>query len=1125
MKSHISYKKYTGAWIAVAAIVSPFAFSQVEDVEEDDVFELSPFSVEGSKDNGYRATSTLAGTRIRTDLRDVGSAISVVTEEFLRDTGATDSESLLVYTTGTEVGGMQGNYAGLGSGSTLDESSSQLRPNTNTRVRGLAAAENTRDFFITDVPWDSYNVERVELQRGPNSILFGLGSPAGIINTHTKRAVYEDGAKLEFKFDEHGSARAVLDLNEVLIEDELAARFIYLNKQTDFQQKPAFEDDERYYLSLKYDPKLLKGEGWSTSIQASYESGEIESNRPRVVPPKDRITPWFTELNQATYNPLEAYPDGVVDAEPWIGQLYGGNFIYFADPNSSEQFLLDGVSAFPREGNAVNFPSDGTDPRPFARMVSVNGFNGYINAYRDEDGGTIPFRSDYRDKVLTDTGIYNYYDNLLDGETKRETREFDVSSIALSQTFFDNKLGYELVLNKQSYSDGQDKHMLGDNAAIQVDINTHYLNGMANPNVGRAFVSNRTTYTSTGLNTERENKRFTAFAEYDFRDHLDSEGFLANLLGKHSFTGLLAESTNESDTRSWAIYGLNTDYTSALGLVPNIDPNRELQLVSYISDSLVGSSLSNGLNIQPITVAQSPNNQQSVSVYDIDAGTWNPTNFGLLNSTYGAASELYREARIDKDEVSSQAIVWQAKMLDGLLVPTIGLRTDEASSWSVQAPTNPATGTRDANSALYSFGAIPDSTVEGDTKTYSVVAHAPKVWADKLGGLNFSLFWNKSENFQPAAGRIDALGNPLAAPSGETKEIGFMVSGMQDRLSLKVNWYETVASGASDNIGLNNWFLGSVESRAWVAAKGFEAGLTGDAAYAGPQWNYGSMVDGTFVQTAADRALQQEHVTAVLGAFSPEMAEAWGWGNPADSKWQNKQWDPWSSGGYEPAGITATSDTRSEGVEMELFYRPNDNWDIMINASKTEASRANPGGSLASWIEARNEIWNGTAGDIRMWSGTGNGSMKQQWNNNLYRNWQLQRLLDGANVSELRPWRANVISNYRFNDGKLSGVNIGGSYRWEDELAIGYPPIATTDGESFDLSNPYIGDSESHLDLWIGYQKPIFGDKVDWRIQLNVKDVLAGDELIELTRNPDGSMAGARIAPKRLMTLTNTFEF
>ena len=53
---------------------------------DEELFELTPFEVTGGTDDGYRATSTLAGTRLRTDMRDIGSSISIVNEEFLRDT-------------------------------------------------------------------------------------------------------------------------------------------------------------------------------------------------------------------------------------------------------------------------------------------------------------------------------------------------------------------------------------------------------------------------------------------------------------------------------------------------------------------------------------------------------------------------------------------------------------------------------------------------------------------------------------------------------------------------------------------------------------------------------------------------------------------------------------------------------------------------------------------------------------------------------------------------------------------------------------------------------------------------------------------------------------------------------
>lgn len=69
------------------------------------VLELSPFVTTAEADRGYAATSSLAGTRIRTDLRDIANSISVVTSDFMKDVNATDSASLLVYTANTETAG------------------------------------------------------------------------------------------------------------------------------------------------------------------------------------------------------------------------------------------------------------------------------------------------------------------------------------------------------------------------------------------------------------------------------------------------------------------------------------------------------------------------------------------------------------------------------------------------------------------------------------------------------------------------------------------------------------------------------------------------------------------------------------------------------------------------------------------------------------------------------------------------------------------------------------------------------------------------------------------------------------------------------------------------------------
>ena len=71
---------------------------------------LSPFVVEAKGDTGYAAKDTLAGSRVRTELKDVSSAISVVTNQYLKDTGTHNSQDLLLYTANTEVGGLKGNF-------------------------------------------------------------------------------------------------------------------------------------------------------------------------------------------------------------------------------------------------------------------------------------------------------------------------------------------------------------------------------------------------------------------------------------------------------------------------------------------------------------------------------------------------------------------------------------------------------------------------------------------------------------------------------------------------------------------------------------------------------------------------------------------------------------------------------------------------------------------------------------------------------------------------------------------------------------------------------------------------------------------------------------------------------
>ena len=292
--------------LGLTIVAAPFA-TFAQDDEDEDVFELSPFSIEASEDEGYMATTTLAGSRIRSNVRDLGSSIAIVTTEFLQDTGATDGESLLSFVGNVEVGGVLGNFANVtaNNSSTVE---SRENPQRAQRIRGLVSANLTRDYFQTDIPFDAYNTSRVTINRGPNSILFGLGSPGGVINNTTNQAqIGSEFGDISIRVDHNGGHRETLDVNKTLIEDRLAIRINLLNENVKFRQDPAYEDDTRFFIA--WDAVLLENEDsdvfGKTTFRGSFENAEIVRNPPDVVPPVDLYSAWWEGIG--TQDDLNRY--------------------------------------------------------------------------------------------------------------------------------------------------------------------------------------------------------------------------------------------------------------------------------------------------------------------------------------------------------------------------------------------------------------------------------------------------------------------------------------------------------------------------------------------------------------------------------------------------------------------------------------------------------------------------------------------------------------------------------------------------------------------------------------------------------------------------------------------------
>ena len=229
---------------------------------------LSPFQVDSSKDTGYAATNTQAGSRLNSRLLDTPSAISVMTADFLQDIGATNIDTAIGFGTNTEV--------------------NRNDDNGGYRIRGITSSvSRSRNLFLVSgdqirADSDLYNIDRVTLSRGPNAILFGNADPAGVIDVETKKAdLYRNLGGYTEQLDSFGSGkRESADLNQVIIPGRFALRLDGMYQDINGFRKWSPERDKNIYLAGT--AVLIKTDNYSMTAQFDLESDYGTYNYARV---------------------------------------------------------------------------------------------------------------------------------------------------------------------------------------------------------------------------------------------------------------------------------------------------------------------------------------------------------------------------------------------------------------------------------------------------------------------------------------------------------------------------------------------------------------------------------------------------------------------------------------------------------------------------------------------------------------------------------------------------------------------------------------------------------------------------------------------------------------------------
>lgn len=260
----------------------------------EEVFELSPFVVDGSEDSGYVTNQSLSGSRFSQNLNDIPANISVITAEMMEDLGAYDVQDAMAWSVNSEVSGVGETTSSDATGITDLE-----RRNLTINIRGIQST-TARNFFKWSINSDGYNVGRIDTSRGPNALLFGASSLAGLNNITTKQAIFKEVNKVSTSFSSTGGGRAALDVNKVLIDDKLALRF-----NTFYHDMDSWRD----YGNSKKDGFALAGT-WKVNdtftVRFEGEKGTTENVAPKSAI-RDNTNGWdHSTLEVAVANPNTA---------------------------------------------------------------------------------------------------------------------------------------------------------------------------------------------------------------------------------------------------------------------------------------------------------------------------------------------------------------------------------------------------------------------------------------------------------------------------------------------------------------------------------------------------------------------------------------------------------------------------------------------------------------------------------------------------------------------------------------------------------------------------------------------------------------------------------------------------
>ncbi len=214
--------------------------------------------------DGYIATGTSTATKTNTPLQNIPQSITIITKEQAEDQGSETLGEALQYVPGVTVSQGEGH-----------------RDQIN--IRGQVT---TADFFIDGVRDDAeyfrdlYNIQAVEVLKGPSAMIFGRGGGGGVINRVTKKADGESVREVTVNTGMYDRKRTTLDVGQAITSDAA------------FRLNAMYEDSESFrdYFELErygINPTVAFRPDDNTLLMLSYEYYSDDRTVDRGVPSRN----------------------------------------------------------------------------------------------------------------------------------------------------------------------------------------------------------------------------------------------------------------------------------------------------------------------------------------------------------------------------------------------------------------------------------------------------------------------------------------------------------------------------------------------------------------------------------------------------------------------------------------------------------------------------------------------------------------------------------------------------------------------------------------------------------------------------------------------------------------------